>query len=188
MTVRVTALIAIVIALLGLGIYWLINRPTPEEAALKEFFAQFKQGHYTEAEDLTAGHDFYKAAADTTIRDTDGKQYLIGQYFPESAREILRFAVEVDVRSHLTRWRYLGKMNTQRLDDNTSVVTFRVDMTIRDFGTGNGFGAAYDGRVEGTAHMKQEEGKWVVEKFELNLFSDNGFKLSPYLNRAQIQY
>ena len=180
---RVTITVAFVLAVVGLGSYWLLTRPTPEENALRGFFTEFRQGHYEEAQAFTVGDDFYKMAAATSVRDTDGTRYLIGDYFPENRSGILRMAIESYVRPHVRKWHYLS-MDTQRLSADESVVTFRLEVAIRDYTTGNLFGDTHEGRVEGKAFMKRENAKWVVEKLELNLFSDGGLKLAPYLKQV----
>lgn len=184
MTFRNVATVALVLALVSIGIYWFVNRPTVEEKALIEFFKQFRMGHYTEAQKLTENDDFYEMAASTTVRDTDGSEYLIGEYFPSNKAFILQMSIESYVRRHIARWRYLS-MNTERVEDDYVKVHFVIDIAIRDYTSGGGImGVVHDGRVEGTAHMVGENGQWVVRKFDLNLFSDEGLVLSNYLKRA----
>jgi len=183
MNIRTVAFIAIMLALIGLGAYWFVTRPTPEETALKEFFDQFRKGNYTEAEQKTVRNDFYRMAADTSVTDTDGSKYLIGDYFPENRRGLLKISVETYVRPHITKWRYLS-MDTQHLSDTESAVKFRIDLAIRDFTTGNLLGASHTGRVEGVAFMVHQSEGWRVQRFEFSLISDDGMRLAPYLNQA----
>jgi hypothetical protein len=183
MVPRITSLVVIVVAVLGMGIYWLVTRPTPEETSLKNFFQEFRQGHYVEAEDITVGKDFYKMAAQTKVRDTDGKKYLIGDYFPESRKTLLQISVENYVKMHIVKWKYL-RLDTQKLGENESAVAFRIELGIKDYTGGDVFGDVREGRIEGTAYMKKEDDSWKVEKFDFALFSDNGLTLSPYLSQA----
>jgi hypothetical protein len=193
---RTIAFGAILFALISLGVYWFVTRPTPEETALKKFFHFFREGDYVEAEEYTIGDDFYLMAAKTKIRDTDGTEYLIGDILHETQKEILRNAIETYVKPHLRKWEYLS-METQRLSmgradivkyDANSVVKFRVSIAVMDYTSGNVLGESYTGRVEGTAHMAKENDEWGIEKFDLNLFSDNGLLLKPYLIQVQFQY
>jgi len=184
MTFRNIATVALIVALLSMGVYWLVTRPTPEEKALKEFFREFRMGHYPEAQNLTSGDDFYEMAAATSVRDSNGTQYLIGDYFPPERSFVLQASIETYVKPHIAKWKYLS-MDTQRIEDGGSVVHFRIELAIRDFTTSGGLlGTVHDGRVEGTAHMALENGHWVVERFDLNLFSDEGLVLADYLSRA----
>jgi hypothetical protein len=184
MNYRTTAFIAIMLALIGIAAYWFVNRPTPEEIVLKNFFELFRKGNYTDSEKLTARKDFYHMAADTKVTDTDGAKYLIGDYFPESYSGLLKIAIETNVRSNITKWQYLS-METQHLSDTESAVAFRVDLSVRDYTSGNLLGSGHSGRVEGTAYMVQESDGWKVQKFELTLVSNDGMKLAPYLHQAQ---
>lgn len=184
---RTIAFGAILFALISLGVYWFVTRPTPEETALKQFFHFFREGDYDEAEKYTIGDDFYRMAARTKIRDTDGTEYLIGDVLGETQQGILQNAIETYVKVHLRKWQYLG-METQRLTDTSSVVKFRVSIAVMDYTSGNVLGESYTGRVEGTAYMTKEDKEWVIEKFDLNLFSDNGLLLKPYLVQVQFQY
>lgn len=181
---KTTASIAIILALIGMGLFWFISRPTPEESALREFFREFRLGHYAESERFTYGNDFYNMAASTSVVDTDGAKYLIGNYFPESRKDLLRFSIETYVRSHIARWEY-HEMSTQKLGENSSVVKFRLEIGIRDFNSGEILGEVYSGNVEGTAFMIREENEWKIQKFDLYLFSDNGLILAPYLKQAK---
>ena len=184
MTFRTIAFVALLAALVSVGVYWFVSRPTPQERALKEFFQEFRNGRYDDAEAYTAGKDFYTMAAKTSVRDTNGRQYLIGDYFPEPRREILRASIETYVKPHISRWKYLS-LNTEEMDTGCSAVHFRLELGIRDFSSGAILGETHNGRVEGTAHMRLENGKWVVEKFEFSIFSDEGLELATYLRRAQ---
>lgn len=184
MNFRTIAFIALVLALLSIGIYWFINRPTPEERAMVNFFAEFKKSHYEEAEDYTLGSDFWRMAADTSVRDTNGQTYTIGEYFPESRKAILQFSVETYVKPHIAKWKYLS-MDTTRLTDTDSAVHFRIELSIRDFTGGNMLGVVDEGLMEGTAYMEKENDDWKVERFDLTFFSDGGLELAPYLERAQ---
>jgi hypothetical protein len=184
MSPRTVAFGAILFALIALGVYWFVTRPTPEETTLKRFFHYFRESQYVEAEKYTAGDDFYRMAAQTKVHDSNGAEYLIGDYFPETRREILRTAIETYVKPHVRKWQYLG-METQRLSDENSVVKFRISIAIMDYTSGNVLGASYTGRIEGTAYMVKGDDGWVIEKFDLNLFSDNGLRLEPYLNQVQ---
>ena len=184
MTFRNTALVALILALLAIGIYWLVNRPTIEEKALMNFFREFRMGHYPEAQELTEGNDFYAMAAATTVRDTDGSEYLIGDYFPPDRKFALEFSISSYVRQHIAKWRYLS-LSTQRVEEGYTAVHFRIDVAVRDFTAGGGLmGVVHEGRVEGTAHMVLENGEWVVRNLDMNLFSDEGLVLSNYLQRA----
>jgi hypothetical protein len=184
MTFRNAATVALVLALVSIGIYWYVSRPTVEEKALIEFFREFRLGHYDEAQEMTVNDDFYEMAASTTVRDTDGSEYLIGDYFSGSRRFILEASIRSYVRQHIARWRYLS-LETQRVEDNYAVVHFRIDIAVRDFTTGGLLAPeVHNGRVEGTAHMVLENGNWVVRNFDLNIFSDEGLVLANYLERA----
>jgi hypothetical protein len=183
MNYRTTAFIAIMLALIGLAAFWFVNRPTPEEKVLKEFFELFRKGNYTQSEQLTARKDFYRMAADTKVTDTDGAKYLISDYFPENRRDLLKIAIETYVKAHITKWRYLS-METQHLSDTESAVSFRIDLAIRDFTTGNLLGASHTGRIEGVAYMVKESEGWRVQKFEMTLVSDDGMKLAPYMRQV----
>lgn len=183
MTFRTAVSIAFILALLSVGVYWFINRPTPEERVMVDFFAEFKQGNYGEAEDYTAGSDFYRMAADTAVRDTSGAEYTIGDYFPESRKAILEISIETYVKSHIAKWKYLF-MDTQELSETESEVHFRFELAIRDFSGGSLLGVTNEGLVEGTAYMVLEEEVWKVERFDLALFSDEHLELAPYLEQA----
>lgn len=183
MTFRNVATVALVLALLSIGIYWFANRPTVEEKALIAFFNEFRLGHYDEAQEATVDDDFYEMAASTTVRDTDGSEYLIRDYFSGNRKFILEASIRSYLRQHIARWRYLS-LDTQRVEDDYVAIHFRIDVGVRDFTTGGLIGDIHDGRVEGTAHMVLENGEWVVRNFELNIFSDEGLVLSNYLERA----
>lgn len=180
---RTTAAIAIVLAALSIGIYWFISRPTPEEKIVKDFFSEFKRSDYTGAQEYTLDDDFYEMAASTSVVDTDGAEYLIRDQFPPGRAFLLQAAVETYVRQHIAKWKYLG-MDTQRLDENNSVVTFRLEIGVRDFTDGDIMGSVHDGRVEGRAYMVKNSDDWAIEKFDLNIFSDDGFSLHPYLSQV----
>ncbi|HDS30188.1 MAG TPA: hypothetical protein ENN67_04005 [Firmicutes bacterium] len=182
MPYKTIAFFAILLAVLSLAVYWYVSRPTPEEKALLDFFSEFKNGKYAEAQEYTANNDFYTMAAETSVRDTNGKTYLIGSYFPESQREILRYSIETYVRRHISKWKYTF-METAKMGTDSSVVHFRLDIGIREFTTGEGmFGTAHEGSVEGNAFMVFQNGQWAIEKFELNLSSDEGLVLEKYLS------
>jgi hypothetical protein len=183
MTFRTVASIAFFLALCSVGIYWFLNRPTPEESALTNFFSEFKKGKYTEAELQTVGSDFWEMASETSVRDTTGAEYLIGDYFPESRKELLKISIETYVKAHIAKWDYLN-MDTQRLSESESVVHFRLAIGIRDFSGGNLIGEVNEGRVEGTAFMQLTDDGWKIKRFELALFSDEGLVLAPYLEQA----
>lgn len=183
MNFRTIAFFALMLALLSFGIFWFFTRPTPEERAMVNFFAEFKKSHYEEAEDYTVGSDFWRMAADTSVLDTDGQTYTIGDYFPESRKAILQISIETYVKPHIAKWKYLS-MDTSRLTDTDSTVDFRIELSIRDFTGGNRFGVVNEGRMEGIAFMIKENDDWKVERFDLTFFSDEGFELAPYLERA----
>jgi hypothetical protein len=183
MNAKFAASVAIVVAIIGLAVYWYVSRPTPEEKTLKEFFSDFREGDYSAAQALTVGNDFYKMASSTSVRDTDGKKYLIGDYLPASVSWALQSAVETYIKPHLVKWDYLS-MDTQRIEPGSSAVTFRVDLAVKDYTTGNAFGTNHNGRIEGVAHMKFEGDRWFLEKLEINLFSDDGLMLAPYLQQT----
>ncbi len=184
MTFRNVASLALILALVSLGAYWFISRPTVEERALMDFFKEFRGGRYDDAQEYTAGDDFYEMAASSSVRDNDGTEYLIGDYFPPSRKGILRASIETYVRMHIARWKYLS-METQRVEEGYSAVHFRMDIGIREFTPASALtGIVHEGRVEGTAHMILEDGRWVVRNFEFSIFSDEGLNLSTYLERA----
>jgi hypothetical protein len=186
MAFKITAYVALILALLTGAIYWFVTRPTSEEKALTAFFREFKMGHYDEAEELTTGKNFYAMAAATSVRDSDGSEYLIGDYFPENRSGILRFSIETYVRRHVVRWKYLS-METERFegDENYAIVHFRIEVAIRDYTTGELLGAVlHEGRIEGIAHMDRENDRWVVRNFEFSIFSEEDLKLSSYLDMA----
>jgi len=185
LTFRTIAFMALVLALVSGGIYWFVSRPTAEERALLDFFDEFRHGKYEEAEDYTLNDDFYEMATSTKVRDTNGNEYIIGDYFPESKREILRHSIESYLRQHIARWKYLD-LNTQRFEEDSeeAFVHFRVEIGIRDFTTGNIMGAVHEGRVEGTATMEMQDSQWRVKDFDFSLFSDEGMVLSNYLEQA----
>jgi hypothetical protein len=185
MTYRTIAFFALLLALVGLAVYWYVSRPTPEEKSLRGFFDEFRRGKYAEAQEYTVGGDFYRMAADTSVRDTDGSQYVIGTYFPPNRKDILQFSIETYVRRHIARWKYLF-METTDMSDTSSVVHFRIAISIRDFTSGEGaFGAVHSGTVEGNAYMTPVGEEWRLQKFELYLVSDEGLVLADYLSRAQ---
>ena len=181
--VRNTALIAILLAALSTGVYWLTHRPTPEETTLKNFFSEFKEGMYTDAQAYTLADNFYRMASDTTVHDANNNEYLIGDYFPPSRAFALQMAVETYVKPHIAKWKYLG-MDTQKLDENNSIVTFRLDLGVRDFTRGEVLGTVHTGRVEGKAFMRNDSGESKIEKFDLHIFSDDDLALEPYLEQA----
>jgi len=183
MTYRNYATTAILLALLSMGIYWFVTRPTPEETALKNFFREFRASKYIEAENFTSGTDFYQMAAKTEIIDTDGSKYLVENYFPPASKEVLRSCIELYVRRHVTQWKYLN-IDTQEIADNEAVVPFRIAISIKDYTSGNLLGEGHSGRVEGKAYMVNENGEWKVKKFELHLFSDDGMVLNKYIRQA----
>jgi hypothetical protein len=183
MTYRTTAFLAFLLAVAGIATYWYVSRPTPEEVVFRRFWKEFRMSHYVEAQEYTLGDDFYRMAAQTNVRDTDGSEYLIGDYFPPTRKGILQLSIETYVKRHITRWRYLS-MDTQRLSEDSSVVHFRLDVAIKDYTSGDIFGQGYSGRAEGTAFMEIENGEWRIARFDLNLFSDDGLALAPYLARA----
>jgi len=180
MSFRNLAYVVLLLAFASIGVYWWKTRPTIQETTLKSFFAQFRRGNYTAAQEYSVGNDFYTMAASTKVRDTDGSQYLIGEFFPPSRREFLQFAVETYTRPYIAKWRYLG-MKTQKLTETKSVVSFRIELGIWDYPPGSMASRVYEGTVEGIANMVLMEGKWKIENFELNLFSDEGLTLKPYL-------
>jgi hypothetical protein len=184
MTFKTIAFGAFLLAVISLGIYWWVSQPTPEERALIGFFDQFRHGHYTEAQDYCANKDFYQVAAKTSVRDTDGSQYLIGDYFPASRQGVLQISIETYVRPHIARWKYLS-FDTQILDESSTVVHFQIDLSLRDFNSGDLLGGEiHPGKIEGTAYMKLALNEWKVERFDINVFSDEGLILSPYLRQA----
>ena len=180
-TFRITATAVIFIALAGLAVYWYANRPTIQENVVKDFFNDFKKSDYNGAQEFTVDDDFYKMASQTLIRDSDGEQYLIGDVFPENRSALLEIAIESYVKQHIAKWRYLG-MDTQKLNENSYVVSFRLDIGVRDFGTGEFLAATiHEGTVEGRAFMVKIRGSWEIQKFDLNIFSDDDLRLKPYL-------
>jgi hypothetical protein len=183
MTFRTIAFFALVFALISVGIYWFVNRPTVEEKALIGFFDEFKRGRYEESQAYTAGNDFWQMASKTSVRDTNGAEYTIGDYFPEQSRQLLQISIESYVKAHIAKWKYLF-MDTQRLSETESVVHFRIEIGIRDFSGGNLLGETDEGRVEGTAYMKLNNGEWKVDRFDLALFSDQGLELAHYLEQG----
>ena len=44
MTFRNVASLALILALISLGVYWFVSRPTVEERALMDFFKEFRGG------------------------------------------------------------------------------------------------------------------------------------------------
>lgn len=175
--------ILILLVVLGLGGYWYFTRPTPQEVVLKEFFTDFRNSDYKGAQEYTVGDDFYKMAAATAVRDTSGEKYLIGDYFPPGRAFMLQAAIETYVKRHISKWKYLF-METQDLGKDASVVSFRLELGVRDFTNGDVFGETHDGRIEGTAFMKMDGDEWQIEKFELNFFSDDNLSLKPYLSQV----
>ncbi|MCX6645922.1 MAG: hypothetical protein NTY09_06160 [bacterium] len=183
MTFRTIAFFALIFALISVGIYWFVNRPTVEERALIGFFGEFKQGKYEEAQAYTAVNDFWQMASKTSVIDTSGAEYTIGDYFPEESRLALQISIESYVKPHIAKWKYLF-MDTQRLSEARSVVHFRIELGIRDFSSGNLIAEADEGRVEGTAYMVLKDGEWKVDRFDLALFSDQDLELAPYLEEG----
>ncbi len=186
MTFRNIASVALILAIVCGGIYWYVSRPTPEERALMSFFDEFRRSDYDEASEYTVGDDFHSMAAATSVRDSDGAEYTIGDYFPANRKAVLQIAIETYVRQHIARWKYLS-METENFTGNVdrALVHFRLEVAVRDYMTGEFIGAVlHEGRLEGNAHMVLEDGEWVVERFELNIFSDEGLKLASYLDMA----
>lgn len=183
MNFRTAAFFALIFALLCAGIYWFINRPTVEEKALIGFFTEFKHSNYDEAEDFTVGSDFWRMASQTSVRDTGGNEYTIGDYFPETKKGLLQISIETYVKAHIAKWKYTF-MDTERISDTESEVHFKLEIGIRNFTGGNLLGEVDEGRMEGTAFMTLEEDGWKVERFELSLFSNEGLELAPYLEQA----
>jgi hypothetical protein len=183
MTFRTIAFSALIFALLSVGIYWFVTRPTVEEKAVIGFFDQFKHGKYDDAQAYTVGNDFWLAAAKTTVIDSNGAQYTIGDYFPETKKALLKSSVETYVRTHIAKWKYLF-MDTQVFSDTESVVHFRIEVGVRDWSSGSFVGETDDGRVEGTAYLKMENGQWKIDRFDLAIFSDQGLDLATYLEQG----
>ena len=184
MTYRTLAFYVLLLAVISIAVYWYVSRPTPDEQALRNFFSEFRKGKYTEAQHYAVGNDFYSMAAVTSVRDTNGSEYLIGDYFPQSKAWTLQNSIEVYVKRHIAKWKYLS-MESQDMGDNTTVIRFRLELAIREFTGGSGpFGTIHDGTVEGNAYMQLENEQWKVEKFELTLISDSGMVLENYITRA----
>jgi len=186
MTFKNIASVALILAIVSGGIYWYVSRPTPEERAVINFFNEFRNSHYDEAEEFTVDNNFHQMAMATSVRDSDGSEYLIGDYFPENRKAVLQIAIETYVRPYVTRWKYLS-FETQEFTGNANmaIVHFRLEVAVCDYTTGNFVGSViHEGRIEGDAHMVRENDDWVVERFELNIFSDEGLKLAPYLDMA----
>jgi len=184
MTFKNIAGLALLFVLVALGIHWYINRPTIQDTVLTDFFHEFTDGSYIEATKYTAGDDFYKMAAATSVRDSDGTEYLIKDYFPESRSYLLQSAIETYIRPHIARWKYLF-METERLTETSAIVHFRIEIAVRDYSGGDLLASViHNGRVEGNAHMELENGEWAITRFELNIFSDEGLVLSNYMEQA----
>lgn len=184
MNYRTIAFYVLLLALISIAVFWYVNRPTPDEQALRSFFNEFRKGKYSDAQDYTVGNDFYNMASVTSVRDTNGSEYLIGDYFPANQKWALQNAIEVYLKTHISKWKYLS-MESQDMGNGTTVIRFRIELAIREFTGGPGaFGTVHDGTVEGNAYMQLENDRWKVEKFELTMTSDDGMVLENYLNRA----
>ncbi len=180
MTYRTIAFYVILLALISMGIYWYVSRPTAQERVLREFFSEFRRSKYSQAEEYTCNNDFYEMAAESSVHDTNGSQYLIGDYFPPSQKGILQISIEVYVKRHIAKWSYTA-METSETGDE---VHFAFDLAIRDFTGGNAFVSTHSGTVEGTAYMVLQNGEWKVQRFDFRLRSDDGLILERYLEMA----
>jgi hypothetical protein len=141
-------------------------------------------GRYTQAEEFSVDNDFYSMAASTMIHDADNEEYLVGDYFPPNRAGALQVAIESWVRPYISRWKYLS-MDTERLTDNESIVTFRIDIGIREFSGGQVFSPdIHSATVEGQAYMDLESEGWAIDYFDMHLFSEDGMTLEPYLEQV----
>jgi len=178
------AYLVVIVVITGLGLWWFLNRPTPQEVAVEGFFDHFRMGRYSDAEALTVNDDFFEMAISTTVKDTDGAEYEIRQYYPSARRFDMQYGIETWVRAHIAKWK-MRSMETTELDDTHASVHFRLDLSIREFqGSSQPFGDIREGTIEGNVSMLNEEGQWVVEKFDLVLISDQGFRMADYLSRS----
>ncbi len=181
--IKLIVIIAVVGVIAWLVIRYILGLPSPQEKVLINAMTEFKRGRYDNLSAMCVDKSFYKVVDKSVVYDTNGSEIDWHAYDYTLSEASMREAVEIYVRANLQKFVFKS-LDTQVMEDKVSaVVKFSADVVVADYTGGNLLAPVRrDGTLEGKCHLKLgTDGEWLIEKFEISLFSVEGMSLSEYM-------